>query len=390
MGGVALAVLLVLAYGFWPEAIEVDTAAVQRGPLQVVVEEEGETELENTYVLSSPVQAFARRVELEPGDVVEQGQPVILLEPPRSTILDPRSAARARAGVAAAQAALEQARQSVESSSAAAVEAREERDRMQGLFEEGSATQQQLTRAEAAAAQAEAALESARAAVAAANADLQSARAALETDAAGAEKRPVTDVLYAPIRGSVLAVHHKSAGQVNPGEPLIEIGDVDDLEVHADVLSQDAVRIAPGTRVLLDQWGGNDVLEATVTRIEPRGFTEVSSLGVEEKRVRVIAQPVSPVGEWTGLGAGYRVLARFVLFEGDDVLLVPMSALFRTDDGWAAFVVEDGEAVRRAVDIGWQSGLSAEVVGGLEEGDEVIVHPAADLEPGVRVEPRAR
>lgn len=387
LAGIALLVLIALIYGFWPEAMDVETAVVERGALQVTVEEEGETQVAETYVISSPVAAYARRIELEPGDLVERGQPVVLLEPPRSTIMDPRSQAQAVARVASAEAAVQQARQNVEAAEAAAEEAREERDRIEGLFEEGSATQQQRTRAQTAAEQAEADLESARAAVEAAEAELASARAAAQRNDGSADLS-VTDVLYAPVTGQVLAVHRESAGQVNPGEPILEIGNVNDLEVHVDVLSRDAVSITPGTRVLVDQWGGEGVLEATVRRVEPRGFTEVSSLGVEEKRVTVVAGFASEAREWTGLGAEYRVLARFVVWEGDNILVVPTAALFRTETGWAVYAVEGGEAELRTVDVGRQTGLSAEIVSGLEEGDVVIVHPPNDLTDGARVQPR--
>jgi HlyD family secretion protein len=143
----------------------------------------------------------------------------------------------------------------------------------------------------------------------------------------------------------------------------------------------------PGTRVLIDQWGGDGALEAVVRRVEPQGFTKISSLGVEEQRVRVVATLTSPPETWAGLGSGYRVLARFIMWEADDVTQVPSSALFRMGDGWAAFVVEGGRARRRMVDVGRQGGLTTQVLGGLEEGDSVIVHPGSDVAEGTRVQP---
>ncbi|HEX2207150.1 MAG TPA: HlyD family efflux transporter periplasmic adaptor subunit, partial [Longimicrobium sp.] len=197
---------------------------------------------------------------------------------------------------------------------------------------------------------------------------------------------PVRDVLRAPAAGRVLAVHRRSEGYVGPGEPLLEIGDPERLEVRADVLSQDAVRIRPGTPVLLEQWGGDAPLRAVVWRVEPQGFTEVSSLGVEEQRTAVVAGLVTPPAVWaSALGSGYRVLARFVVWEGRGVLQVPTSALFRAGDGWAVFVVEGGRAVRRPVAVGRQAGLAAQVVSGLREGETVVVHPGNELEDGVRV-----
>ena len=383
--GIALLVLLAIVYGFLPEPTPVDIATVERGSLQVIVEEEGETRVSESYVVSSPVAAFARRIELDPGDAIEQGQPIVRLEPPRAALLDPRSAAEASARVDAASAGLAQARQNVEGAEAAAAEAEEERVRMENLFEGGSATRQQLTHARSAAEQARANVEAAEAAVRVAASELEAARAVAARGTAGGAQLGVAETLRSPVAGRVLTVHRESAGQVNPGEPLVEIGNVGTLEVHVDVLSQDAVRIIPGTRVLLEQWGGAGMLEATVRRVDPQGFTAVSSLGVEEQRVTVVAQlPSAP----PGLGSGYRVLARFVVWEGDNILLVPTAALFRTQDGWAVFVVEGGVALRRDVEIGQQSGLAAEVLSGLGEGEEVVVHPESDLADGTRVDRR--
>jgi HlyD family secretion protein len=381
-----VSVLALLVYGFLPDPEPVEVATVGRGPLQVIVEEEGETRVSHSYVISAPIAAFARRIDLREGDRVERGQEIVRLEPPRPAILDPRTREEAQARVAAAEAALAQAEQNARAAEAAAAQAERERARLQRLFEGGSATEQALAEAAAAAEQATASRQAAEAGVAAARSNLAAARAAARP--AGDASLPVQEVLRAPVAGRVLAVPHQSAGMVGPGEPLIEVGDTDNLEVRVDVLSQDAVRIRPGTRVLLDQWGGEALLEAVVERVEPQGFTEVSSLGVEEKRVTVVADLTSPPDAWAGLGAGYRVLARFVLWEGDEVLQVPTSALFRTDDGWAVFVVAGGAAVRRAVEVGHQTGLAAEVVSGLAEGEAVIVHPGNTIAEGTRVAPR--
>ena len=183
----------------------------------------------------------------------------------------------------------------------------------------------------------------------------------------------------------MLSIHRRSAGHVNPGEPILEVGDTQRMEVHVDVLSQDAVRISPGVRIEIDEWGGDRLLEAMVHRVEPQAFTRVSALGVEEQRVTVIAALTSPAEDWSMLGADYRVLARFIVWEDDDVLQVPTSALFRSADGWAVFVVEGGTARRRDVSIGQQAGLRTQILAGLEAGEHVIVHPANEIEDGVSV-----
>src|SRR5690606_25562339 len=231
-----------------------------------------------------------------------------------------------------------------------------DRRRMESLYQAGAITQQEAEEARAVAVRAQAALDAARANYAA-------AQAAARATPGGTSAVPAT--LRAPVGGRVLAVHRQSEGHVNPGEPLVEIGDTRAIEVRADVLSEDAVRIQPGTRVLIDEWGGDAMLEGVVTRVEPEGITEVSALGVEEQRVPVRAGITTPAGQWAGLGSGYRVLARFVLWENAAVLQVPTAALFRAGDEWRAFVVEDGRARLRAVRIGQQAGLRTQVLDGL-------------------------
>jgi HlyD family secretion protein len=340
--------------------VPVQTATVARGPLQVVVEEEGRTEVADRFAVTAPVAAFIRRLDLEAGDRIERGDAVASLEPPRTPVLDPGSRAEAAARVEAAE--------------ATALRARTERERTERLAAAGAATPQALEQAVS---------EDRRA-----TAELEAARATLRRSGGG-QALPVQEVVRSPVGGRVLSVHRRSAGQVNPGDTLVVIGNVDHLEVRTDVLSQDAVRIRPGTRVLLEHWGGGVPLEAVVRRVEPQGFTSISSLGVEEQRVTVVAAIESPPELWAAsLGSGYRVLSRFVVWEDASVLRVPSSALFRVGEEWAVFVVEGGRAVRRRVVIGQEAGLFTEVVQGLEEGNVVVVHPGNHVEDGARVSPR--
>ncbi|HSH45858.1 MAG TPA: efflux RND transporter periplasmic adaptor subunit, partial [Longimicrobiales bacterium] len=258
----------------------------------------------------------------------------------------------------------------------AAQTAATEAERTRRLHEGGAATRRDLERTAAEHAQALAALETARA-------ELAAARAARD----GASQLP-PEVLRAPTAGRVLTVHRESQGYVNPGEALMEIGDTRRLEVTADVLSQDAVRIPTGAAVRIDDWGGTATLQGVVTRVEPEGFTEVSALGVEERRVPVRAAITSPPSMWADLGSGYRVLATFVVWQGDSVLQVPTAALFRSEEGWAVFVVDGSRARHREVDVGHQADLRAQILSGVEEGQEVIIHPPNELEDGARVDVR--
>jgi HlyD family secretion protein len=222
---------------------------------------------------------------------------------------------------------------------------------------------------------------------------VDSARA--EVDAASATLRPATEAQSAnretipvivPAGGRVIRVIQESEGVVSPGTPLIEIGDANAIEVEVEVLSPDAVQMAPGTRVLLTGWGGGEALEARVRVIEPGGFTKVSALGVDEQRVRVIADITSPEEDWKKLGDGYRVEASFILWEGEQVLQVPSNVLFRYQDGWAVFVIDGGVARRKMVEVGHRNGLAAEILAGLTEGEMVVAHPDETVEDRKLVE----
>lgn len=371
---IAILIVVAIVYSFMPAAVPVETATVQSDSLQVTIEEEGKTHVSNSYHLSAPVAASLRRIDLEEGDAVKAGDPLVQLEPPQSAILDPRSRAEAEARVAAAEAALRQAAIKSE-------QAIRERNRLEQLAESGSATQRQLEQAQAEASRAIAARNAARA-------ELAVARAAVRSFGKSVGDQPAAYLLQAPVSGSVLTIHQKSAGYINAGEPIMEIGNTDSLEIRVEVLSEDAVRLAPGMQVVLEQWGGDKPLKATVSRIEKQGHEEVSALGVKEQRVQVIAKLQSPHQQWDQLGAGYRVLARFIVWRKADVLQVPTSALFRTDNGWAVFVVKGEQADRKKVKVGRQSGLTAQVLEGLSEGDVVITHPGSKIKDGVKVEPQ--
>lgn len=384
-----LAVVLVLAgglaWGFWPRPVPVDGARVQRSALTVTVEEEGRTRVKDRYVVSAPVAGLLRRVELEVGDAVTEGQVLAHLDPAPSEVLDPRRRAQAEAQVASAEAALRQAEQQVAAARAQADYARVEYARKRKLHQDKSISQDEVDLAGSLARQSDANLRSAQFAVQVARFELEAARTALEYSGAIDQHTPHTLALHAPAAGRVLRRYHESEGVVAAGEPLIEVGDPAALEVEVDVLSADAVRIHPGTRVYFDRWGGEHPLEGEVRTVEPVGFTKISALGVEEQRVWVIADVTTPRERWSDLGDAYRVEASFVIWHADEVLQVPTSALFRHGEGWAVFVVERGTAHRRPVHTGQRSGLVAQVVDGLKAGEVVITHPDDRIADGTRV-----
>ncbi|MCM2312808.1 MAG: efflux RND transporter periplasmic adaptor subunit [Steroidobacteraceae bacterium] len=372
--------------GFRPQPVVVDLGTAMKAPMRVAVDQEGRTRVADRYVVAAPVDGYARRIELEVGDAVEAGATLAVLEAQRSEVLDARRRAEAEARVAATQANLAAVGQRVQAAEAGATLARRELERIRRLRAAGHVTLDAEDRAAAEDERAGAELRSARFNVATARHELEAARTALGYAAAGGRGDPL--LVRAPVAGRVLKIPRKSEGSVAVGQALVEIGDPRALEVEVDVLSADAVRIQPGTRVLFERWGGDGALEGKVRVIEPAGFTKVSALGVEEQRVWVIVDFTSPAEQWQRLGDGYRVEASFVLWEEKDVLQVPASALFRDGDGWAVFAVEDGHAVRRRVETGQRNGLAAQVLSGLAEGASVVVHPDDRLRDGVKVSGR--
>jgi HlyD family secretion protein len=386
---VIAAIVLAVVYGFMPKPVPVDAVPAKKGPLRMTVYEEGKTRVRDRFVISAPVAGYLRRVELNVGDSVARGQVVAELEPLRSTVLDPRSRAEALAALAAAQAALNAANENARSADAAADYAQKNRERQKALHSSGYVAKDTLDQADADAKRTEANRLAAHAAVLAARADVERAQSTLGHSAAeGAADRSRVVAVRAPVDGSILRVHHESEGVVNAGEPLIDIGDPRKLEIKVEVLSADAVNIRTGSTVFFERWGGDFPLTGTVRIVEPEAFTKVSSLGVEEQRVLVIADITSLPDEWKLLGDGYRVEASFVIWEGKDVLQVPASALFRKGEGWVVFVIERSRARIRSVKVGHRNGLIAEIMEGLSEQDRVISHPDDRIRDGVRVRVR--
>lgn len=380
----AAIVALALVYFFWPETVEVDLAVVSRGPLVVTVEEDGRTRVIDRYVISAPLAGRLQRVELDPGDPVTTGQVVAWITPRPADPLDPRAFAEAEARVAAAEANLRQAGAVVVSREAELERADREVTRLGPLVAAGAATQRELDDAITSQQVARQALEAARFAEQVARFDLETARAAARRLAGDDETMAETRFeVRAPCNGKVLRVIQESETVVTPGTPILEVGDPTRLEVEVDLLSNDAVRVKPGARVELVRWGGDRVLPGRVRLVEPSGFTKISALGVEEQRVNVI---IDLVGESNhGLGDQFRVVARVVTWEAEDVLQVPVGALFRSGDRWAVFRLEEGRATLRHVEIGEMSTIAGQVLGGLKEGDQIVLHPSDRIVPGVRI-----
>jgi HlyD family secretion protein len=384
LAGVGLCLLLLLV-ALWPEAHDVDVAPVERGTLQVTVDDEGETRVRDRFVISAPVAGRLLRIELEPGDPVRRGDAVASLSPAPPALLDARTRAQAQAAVEAAEAALGRALAERDRVRAVRDRARSELERTRALAPSGIVSAEVVEMRETEARAAEEALRAAAYAAASAEGELERARAVLlQTSGSGSG----AIVLHSPVDGVVLKRLRESEAVVPPGEPILELGNRSDLEIVSDLLSVDAVKVKAGQGVLIEQWGGEGALRGRVRRVEPSGFLKISALGVEEQRVNVIIDFEDP-SQAQALGDGYRVEVRVVVWEGPDVVKAPASSLFRQGDKWAVFVADGGRARLRTVDVGQRNGLEAQILSGLQAGERVVVHPSDTIRDGGRVRPRA-
>jgi len=389
-----LGVLAMLVTAWMPKPIPVDAIAAETGPLLITVDESGRTRVKDRYVVSASLSGNVARMELNPGDTVEEGQElarILSLEPP---LMDARSRAQATARVAAACAASRQARSSQDRVQASASFATREAERQRGLASRGSVASLAAERAELESRTAQEQLNSAGFAVRVADYELRVAEAALRRQGGSSARRGQATagdeqvLVNAPVAGKVLRVIQESEGVVQAGSPLLELGDPAALEIVVDVLTSDAVNIAPGAAVIIERWGGTATLHGHVRVVEPSAFTRMSALGVEEQRVNVVIDLDEEYEVWESLGDGYRVEARIIVWRAEDVLRVPASAVFRYEEGWAIYAIRSAIATLVPIEVGHRNGLEVEITSGVDEGTEIILHPSDQITDGVEVELR--
>lgn len=393
-GAAAVAFVALLAWAFAPRPVEVEVATAALGRFELTVDEDGKTRLPDRYVVSAPLAGRVGRMALREGDPVQAGTVVATITPLLSPLLDERSVRETTARAEGAQAQLARAGTRIERARVAVEQARIELRRSEQLARDGFIAPTKLDSdrlsLQAAQKESEAAVQERQMA----QHELEQARAALGVIRQGASGAMATRgfAVRAPIAGQVLRVAHTSEATVALGAPLLEVGDLSQLEVLAELLTTDALRTPPGTLVRIERWGGSGTLEGRVRRVEPAGFTKVSALGVEEQRVNVLIELTSPRAQWQALGDGFRVGVRLVVTAKDDALLVPASAVFplpeADDHAMGAFVVDGGRAKLTPVTLAGRNGQSAWVAQGLAAGAKVIVYPPAAVRDGVRVKAR--
>lgn len=391
--GIALLVALALAFAFWPRPLKVDLGEVKRLPMTITIDEEAKTRVHDAYMVSAPIAGRLLRIAVEPGDTVEGNQSIIAhMLPSNPPALDSRSRPQATAAVRAAEAAVLVARADYQKMLADKELADHDLTRSRQLRASGMVSQAALDAAERTAEAGNAAVDMAKSTISVRDADLANARAQLISygGTQGAATHAGDSIpLTAPVSGRVLRVLQKSETILAASTPILEIGNTtNDLEIVAELLSEDAVQVKPGNRVIVDNWGGPQPLNATVERIEPLGFTKVSALGVEEQRVNTIIRFDDDQASRRRLGHGYRVKVRIVTWADDKALTVPSSALFRIDGKWAVFVAEGGKARLLPIEIGHNNGLLAEILGGVAEGSQIVLYPVPGLKDGDLVAPR--
>jgi HlyD family secretion protein len=417
-------VVLGVALSMRPKPVVVEITTVATSPMRVTVSGEGKTRVQDKYVVLAPVHGNLARVELHAGDVVEEGNVLATIEPIAPPLLDPLQRRELEERAAASAAAARQAAASVGRAETNARFSARDLERVRSLVQQGSLSSADLDTAQLAAEQAAKEAESARFGARVARHEREMAKAALERSAVvgddggkGVERpdprgplavfghrpprKPAKDKdkggaaeslrsevleIHAPVAGKVLRILRNSEGVVQPGEALLEVADLSALEIVLDVLTTDAVRIAAGDDVDLLRWGGESPLHGRVRMVEPAAYTRISALGVEEQRVNVIIDILEPVEARPKLGDGFALDVEVVVWQREQALVLPLSALFRDEQGWSCYVIEAGLAMPRRLEIGQRNDFEVEVLTGVVEGEEVILHPGDRVREGTLVE----
>lgn len=378
---VLLAVAAALIWAFWPRPVPVELAAVTRRDIALTVEEEGKARIREIYTISAPISGETLRIGFHAGDKVSEGETVVAIRPAAPGLLDARLRRVAEAAAAAAQAGVGLASAEVKQAEAQLVFLRSELSRAERLASQGTISESARDKARLQVETALASLDSAKSSLGVRQRELERAQAALiET---GTSEGPCCTEIKAPVSGLILRVLAESKQVVQPGTPLVEIGNPADLEITADVLSSEAVAIKPGAKAVIEGWGGSPIA-AQVTRVEPSATTKISALGIEEQRVRVILQ-LAGSSTPANLGDGFRVIVRITVWEGRGLLAVPVAALFREGADWAVYREVNGKAAVQKVSLGHRNDDFAEIVSGLTLGDKVVLYPSDQLESSVAI-----
>ncbi|MCG8376278.1 MAG: efflux RND transporter periplasmic adaptor subunit [Chlorobiales bacterium] len=369
-----LVVVAILLFVMKPSPLQVDAESIRKGELTVTLDGEGMTRVRDSFTVAAPVNGRVERITLEEGDFVQKNSVVARVTPPP---LNTREFEEAEARSRSAEAVLEAARASERQVQVDLDQAARKYNRYKNLYGKGAVAAETFEEVKTAWQVLQKQHQASLLNVESARYDFEAALSMI-----GQSESGNTVNVFAPDSGRVLRVFEKSERVVSAGTPLVEMGNPEDIELVIDVLSSDAVKVEPDMRVQVEEWGGGTVLSGVVRTVEPAAFTKISALGIEEKRVNIIVDLEEPESR---LGDNYRIQAKIILWQGEGVLQVPVSSIFRGDQGWNVFEIRNGKAVRQPITIGKRGTYYAEVLGGLEEGDVVVIHPTNDLEDDMRV-----
>ncbi|MGI9355627.1 MAG: efflux RND transporter periplasmic adaptor subunit [Rhizobiaceae bacterium] len=389
ISAILVAIATAAYWALQPGPVSVDVAPVISGPMEVTIQEEGVTRVKEVYTLSSPITGYLDRTTLDAGERVRANiTAVATIHPLDPPFLDERTRRELASAIEASRSAVQMAEVQQNREKVALKLRQSEFDRTEKLAKKRIVPLSQLETAHNALALQKAQVASAGAALKLRRAELATARVRLQQPREAGDPQDTKSCcirLTAPVDGVVLNILVRSEQAVSPGTRIAEIGNVGELEIVVDLLSRDAVRIKPGSAVKITDWGGAEVLHGKVRTIEPAAFTKVSSLGIEEQRVNVVID----LDSWpSGFGHGYRVLVHLVVWAQEEVVQIPVSALFRSSGQWSVFLWSDGVASQRVVEIDHMNSDMAQVVSGVDMNNEVILFPSDTIEDGTAVKLR--
>ncbi|MCP4936956.1 MAG: HlyD family efflux transporter periplasmic adaptor subunit [bacterium] len=394
IAGTLTVVALAFTWGLRTQPIAVDLATIEHGDLFVTVNEEGVSRIREIYTVSAPISGLVRRLSLKVGDRVQKAKTIVaVLEPIAPAFQDERSISVLRANVKSAQAALALSHAELSRVQADYDYAKADFQRTARLYKKRILSRKLYDKAAASKKMAQAAIDAAKANVEVRSKELESIEVKLIQPGKRKKKIQLKEScclsILAPVTGRVLSLKHKSEKVVTAGTPLLEIGNDHELEIVVDLMSADAVKIKKGASATIDGWGGQQALMAVVRHIEPAGFTKVSALGIEEQRVKTVLDLVKTPEHAKRLGHDFRVFVHIKIWEGTDLLLTPLSALFRKGNDWVVFTVQDKRAVLKKIQIDHRNQDFAHVIKGLKKGDRVILHPSDNIKEGTLINDRA-
>lgn len=382
----ALIVVAALAWALWPRPFKVEATTIGRHKITLTVEDEGKSRVRDVFVVSAPISGELSRIDLHAGDTVVAHSTVLAsIKPVSPSLLDKRARLVAEASIDAAKAAVDLASAQLRQATAQAYFMKAEQHRAEILSHQGTISQTVYDKAVLDASVAAADEDRAKANLAVQQRQYESARAVIFPVSTGSNQGPCCVDVFAPTSGQVLRIVTESEQVVQMGTPLVEVGDTNDIEVAVDLLSRDAVRVVPGNKAVIDGWGG-PALSAKVVRVDPVAVTKVSALGIEEQRVSTVLKLDGANQPGQRLGHGFRVVAHIVVWEEDNILSIPVSALFRVGTDWATYIIKDNVARLKKLTLGEKNDELAAVTSGLAEGDTVILHPSDLLVEGAKVE----